>query len=322
MDAHRARSCNEYMTQLGNQRGSMYCKMLPPYLKWPIWRARVTRDKRAPSTLKMLEEYLQSFSGCHSSKELVQKRRFELNSTPRIGLEVSYEYGEVSSLDRRVFLALTDNAIRSASTEGYELPVPALQDSIGLARKKRDALCASLWCLTGTTMRVTAVDQLAGEWGTKLFALLPTVGVVRSGRSAVIAYDLPEQTKKMIEAKRITTINMHALQSLNGSAIAESLYLFLYDMSQWFVSRNHVTYTLADLAVRLGLSDCYEHAGRNSKYRDWGSLRAKIQRATERVYMVFGVLRDYRIEGSGAETNFTFYFATERRIAKLLGSAN
>jgi len=113
IDAQRSRECESQVQAeadviyLGEHRLQ---KMLPPFLKWPIWKAQPRYFDTEPKSLTQIKNGLTA-----AYDDNVSRRVIRLNTMPRISLTATYGRGELGSLDRRHLIALVSNAVKNDS---------------------------------------------------------------------------------------------------------------------------------------------------------------------------------------------------------------
>lgn len=305
LDVRRSEACEAQLQAEVVYSGCRFSQMVPPFLKWPIWQARPQRPRREPKSLLQLDK------GLTVESRQVRQETYSLGTLPRVGLTIAYLCGELGALDRRHLIGLVNHAKAVGPDDDrgrYRSTAAALAKVLdtGFNNPFRERLASSLWRMSGTPIRLTEGDPLAKRWTSRSFHLLPSVEVERRGREQHILYTLPDDAVRFIESGKLVTVDMQALRGMD-SAAAESLYLLLYDLAQWYNGKS-VLFAVADLAVRLGLR-VYEAAGRAKKYDDWSKVRRYINGACERVWKYGGFLRDWTVEGRGAQTVYGFHFA-------------
>ncbi|MGC1953033.1 MAG: hypothetical protein WA970_10780 [Gammaproteobacteria bacterium] len=321
-DLTRSRQCEKHVQQdlAGTNQAEIIClgerlqKTLPPFMKWPIWRARPNRIHKEPGSLTQLR------AGLLLQRQQVLKETFALTSLPRIALSVTYANGELSTADRRNLIALTHHAHVGARDEyGWTVKPRRLAELVGARYGEcfRRDVAASLWRMAGAGLQLSRGDPLATAWGVASFYLLPLVTTERRGREQVIIYDLPDPAKELLRQGQLVTEDMQRLLALR-SPTAETLYVLLYDLAQWQQKsyRQTATYQLEDLATRLGLSLVLT-AAKGRTYTHWAKLHRQIERACERVARYAGFLRDWEFIGRGTDACVTFFF-TDRNTRRHL----
>jgi len=310
IENQRAWECESRVQAMGPHQGERLQKALPPYVKWPLFKARPQRNREvAPSFGMLCDDH------CESAKEVsqvVKVQKFNLLTVPRLVAEVTYLAGELGVSARRMLCALAEYAVKNGPSgeDGYRLSVRILCDLLGISTRSRsnyEEIPAVLWGLSRTVVHLNSRDELSKTWGTDGFLLLPRVAAVKDGREWMIEYDFPPAAKKMINQGQLCTVDTHRLKALRSPS-AETLYCLLYDVAQWSKLPS-VVYTAPDLRQRLGLS-MPTTKGRSADYAHWGRLVSQIRDASERVYGVGQCLSDYRIFGKGAEAAAEFYFVS------------
>ncbi len=309
-EKRRARACEARVQAAGPHRGVRLLKAVPPYIKWPIWRARPARINTGPKSF--LQLYNKKTFGSHeqTARTLIFKRSFNLTTVPRVMAEVSYLAGELGAHDRKVLCALSEHAMgNNRNEQGYFLRTAQLADILGLSRRNKknyEDLARSLWRLSRTIVHLNQHDELSQSWGTKGFLLLPELAAHKIGREWELIYDFPEAANDLIRRGALGTVDVRRLNALK-SPTAESLYCLLYDVAQWSKLPS-ITYGVADLIQRLGVSIPSRSNGRRI-YQDWSKPIRIIHAAAEKTYSVGQIIVDYRVDNCGAGTNATFFFA-------------
>lgn len=305
LDIQRSRDCESLVQSNVVFMGERLPKMLPPFIKWPIWKARPQRLDTEPTSLQQLK------NGIALKSRAVPSETYSLGTQPRISLTATYIRGELGSLDRKHVIGLIHHAAKAGAdneADTYRITSSRLAELIGAKHgdRFRERLAASLWRMGGVSIQLAESDPLANSWTSIGFALLPLVRVEKHGRETHIVYDLPAQAKQFIQQGKLATVDMMRLEAL-ASPCAESLYLLLYDLGQFYYGKS-IVYRIEDLAQRLGIK-VNKHAVQSAFYDNWSMVRCSIDDACERVAKYAGFLRDWSVEGRGMETTYTFFYA-------------
>ena len=124
-----------------------------------------------------------------------------------------------------------------------------------------------------------------------------------------------EIIKVICQSNQRTTVDMWALQQLDG--VEQTLFLYLYDWVQVYQADTH-TMTLKNLFELAGIELKFRKNGRGKTYIDWKPSLEYLKKKLEQVQRVAKFLKGFEVTGEKEDIAITFTLDYQtRQIPKL-----
>ncbi len=250
--------------------------------------------------------------------------------------EVTYYEGELGDTDRLVYLAILNEAIRHRAfvQEFGKIPfsIEELADKAGFSScsHRRDWVQESLDRLKHTTVHFLngfGDFQFKGKFSlidsyysiervkakTEVNERLLTVREQALADQAQALLDkFKPRTPKLtfvtfnqplmaaLAGHQVTTVDMWALQRLSGNP-ARTLFLFLWDVSQWRHSQDPFEMSLNELVTLMDIS-IKNHRKNGREYIHWKESRGQVEKILSEVNQVAQFIDWYEWEGEKEQT--------------------